>query len=181
MKSALNIQFLFWMLSVSAQTFTRPELREWFLRCYDDKEVLDSMVSTLKELDDMSPAEESYCGICHALLIQYEEGNWGKLRLVMKSRSYLNDAVGHDPRDPELRFMRLMLEHHLPSFLGLNKHIEDDLRVIFANPKFVDDNLPMKEKAIEFLLWTKRCTPSQASLLERELATVRKLLAANQQ
>jgi hypothetical protein len=95
----------------------------------------------------------------------------------MKSRGFLNQAVEKDPKDPELRFLRLMLEHFLPSFLGLNKHIADDLHVIFANPDFINDSPDLKKKVIEFLIWTKRCDPAQTSALEKQLAELNKKIA----
>ena len=86
----------------------------------------------------------------------------------------MNSAVDRDPKDPELRFMRLMLEHFLPAFLGLNKHIPDDLQVIFAHPNFIDDNPNLKKKVLEFLLWSKRCTAEQNKLLQAQMDELNK-------
>lgn len=157
-----------------AQTLSRQQLRMRYLAAIERRTALDSFMRTLEVIDRKSPTEESYYGICHGICCQYEESNWSKLRLVMKSRSYLNEAVERDPRDPELRFMRLTLEHFLPSFLGLNKHIPDDLAVIFAHPHFVDDNPPIKKKILEFLLWTQRCTAEQNKQLQAELDQLNK-------
>jgi hypothetical protein len=68
--------------------------------------------------------------------------------------------------------MRFTLEHFLPNFLGLSKHIPEDLAVIFKNPDFIDDAPHLKKKVIEFLIWSKRCTPEQNLLLKNELAVL---------
>ncbi len=154
---------------LQAQTVSRQQLRESFLGATERKTALDSLTKKLESLPKKSPAEESYLGICTGLYCQYDEGNWAKLKHVMKSKNHLNSAVERDAKDPELRFLRLMLEHFLPAFLGLNKHISEDLDVIFSNPTFIDENVQLKRKVIEFLLWTKRCTPHQNKLLETKL------------
>jgi hypothetical protein len=69
-----------------------------------------------------------------------------------------------------------MLEHFLPSFLGFNKHIPEDLKVIFSNPNFIDDNPPLKKKILEFLLWSKRCTAEQDKLLQDQMDELNKKL-----
>jgi hypothetical protein len=152
-----------------AQSVNRQQLRNLFVSATERKPALDSLMSLLERIEKKSPAEESYFGICNGLYCQYETSDWAKLKHVMKSRSYLNSAIARDAKDPELRFMRFMLEHFLPSFLGLNKHMADDLQVVFKNPSFIDDNLLLKRKVVEFLLWTKRCTPEQSKMLQKEM------------
>lgn len=162
----------------AAQTVSRQQLRESFLGATTRRSALDSLTRKLESLSRKSPAEESYLGICNGLYCQYEASNWAKLKYVMKSKNHLNSAVERDAKDPELRFLRLMLEHFLPSFLGLNKHISEDLAVIFSNPAFIDENADLKRKVIEFLIWSKRCSPTQHQLLERKLEEMNRAPAA---
>ena len=156
------------------QQFNRHQLRELFIQATEHKAALDSLTQRLESIDKKTPVEECYFGICNAIYCQYDDGNWAKMKHVLKSRNHLNSAVDRDPKDPELRFMRLMLEHFLPSFLGMNKHIPDDLKVIIANPDFVDNDPPLKKKVLEFLIWCKRCTPDQEKLLQTELDELNK-------
>jgi len=178
MRYAIFIFLILIQTEVFSQSINRQQLREMFLRATDHKTALDSLVIKLETIETKTPTEESYFGICNGLYCQYDDGNWAKLKHVMKSKNHLNNAVERDPKDPELRFMRLMLEHFLPSFLGLNKHITEDLKVIFSNPAFIDENLSMKKKAIEFLLWTERCSPEQNKLLQTEMDELNKKLSS---
>lgn len=161
---------------IFSQSLNREDMRALFIQATEHKPALDSLLGKLEAIEKKSPTEECYQGICTGLCCQYDDGNWAKLKHVMKSKNLLNSAVDRSPKDPELRFMRFMLEHFLPSFLGLNKHISDDLAVIFSNPTFIDGNPDLKKKAIEFLLWTKRCTPEQNKLLESQMNEVNKKL-----
>jgi len=160
--------FLF-QTEIFCQQFKREQLRDLLLHATERKTALDSLTLQLESLQKKTPAEESYFGMCNALYCQYDDGNFAKLKHVMKAKNHLNSAVERDGKDPELRFMRLMLEHFLPAFLGMNKHIPDDLNVIFANPGFIDNDPGLKRKALEFLIWCKRCTPEQEKLLQTQL------------
>lgn len=161
---------------IFCQQFNRQQLRDLFLQATDRKTALDSLATKLEAIENKTPAEESYYGMCNGLYCQYDDGNWAKLKHVIKSKNHLNSAVERDAKDPELRFLRVMLEHFLPSYLGLNKHIAEDLNVIFANPHFIDDNSSLKKKIIEFLLWSERCTAEQSKLLQAQMDELNKKL-----
>lgn len=156
------------------QQFNRQQLRNLFLQALERKTALDSLTLRLESIEKKNPVEESYFGICNAIYCQYDDGNWAKMKHVLKSRNHLNSAVERDSKDPELRFMRLMLEHFLPGFLGMNKHIPDDLKVILANPGFVDNDPALKKKVLDFLIWCKRCTPAQEKLVQAQLDEMNK-------
>lgn len=154
------------------QSIDRHQLRMYYIDATQRKSALDSLTARLENISTRTPCEESYLGGCYALGTQQVDGNWAKLKLVYKAKNCLNHAVERDPKDTELRFLRFMLEHFLPAFLGLNKHISEDLKVVFEHPDFVDEDPPLKKSVVEFLLWTKRCTPQQTALLEKELASM---------
>jgi hypothetical protein len=159
----LSSNFLF------SQTFTRPQLRESFLVFRSDKVYRDSIVNVFDKLKRRTPDEECYMGICVAFRIKEQKSNWDKLKLVFKARNHLNNGVSRQPNDPELRYLRFAFEHYLPSFLGLNKHVEDDLAMIIARMNFVDDNPRLKKMVLAFLLKTKRCTEVQNQRIKAEL------------
>ncbi len=165
--------------TICAQTLSRDQLRLHFLQASERKTALDSFLSKLENIDKKTPAEECYFGICNGICCQYDESNWSKFKHVVKAKNALNSAVEKDSKDPELRFMRFMLEHFLPSFLGFNKHIDEDIKVIFSNPNFIDDNLALKKKVIEFMIWTKRCTPEQTKLLDAKMKEITRKLEAS--
>jgi hypothetical protein len=176
-----HIFFLFLFVNgwnVFGQTLSRDQLRVHFLQASERKTALDSFIHKLENINKKTPAEECYFGICNGICCQYDESNWSKFKHVVKAKNALNSAVEKDSKDPELRFMRFMLEHFLPSFLGFNKHIDEDIKVIFSNPNFIDENLALKKKVIEFLIWTKRCTAEQTKVLEAKIKEINKKLEA---
>ena len=169
--------FLFWFITQTegfCQQFDRQQLRELFLQALEHRTALDSMTHRLECINKKTPVQECYYGMCYAIYCQYDDGNWAKMKHVLKSHNHLNSAVERDPQDPELRFLRLMLEHFLPGFLGMNKHIPDDLKIILANPRFLDNDPPLQKKVSEFLIWSKRCTPEQEKLIKAQLDELNK-------
>jgi len=169
MKRHVILLFIFSASLVCGQTFTRPQLRESFLVFRSDKVYRDSIANIFDKLKKKTPDEECYMGICVAFQIKEQKSNWDKLKLVFKARSHLNNGVNRKPNDPELRYLRFAFEHYLPSFLGLNKHIEDDLALIIKQMHFVDDNPRLKKMVLAFLLKTKRCTDEQNQRIKAEL------------
>ncbi len=49
-----------------------------------------------------------------------------KLTYVQQAARTFDQAVGLDPRNAEIRFLRFSIESNLPPFLGLSKHVEED-------------------------------------------------------
>ena len=165
MKRLVLILLTALFLEAPAQSLNRHDLRMWYLVAADRQTALDSFTALIEKIPSKTPCEESYCGMCYALRIAHTDGNWAKIKLVYKAKNYLNHAIERDPNDTELHFLRFLLEHFLPSFLGLNKHISEDLKMIFEHPDFVDEDPVLKEKAMNFLLWTKQI--GRASCRER--------------
>ena len=159
---------------LSAQTMNRQQLRDGFLGSMQSKGALESFTGRLEKIEVKSPAQECYYGICYGLKTSYVDGLWSKIKLVNEAKSLLDHSIQRDPNDPELRFIRVTLEHYLPAFLGMSKDIQKDLAVIFAQPVFITDNAPLKKKALEFLLASHRCSAEQNKILQLQLAELNK-------
>ncbi|WP_223651212.1 hypothetical protein [Hymenobacter psoromatis] len=49
-----------------------------------------------------------------------------KLTYVQQAAHTFDQAVGLDPRNAEIRFLRFSIESNLPAFLGLSQHVGED-------------------------------------------------------
>lgn len=170
----LLLCLLFLPALVVAQTFSKPELRAFYMQATQKAEAVEQVIHRLSALPRHSPTEQGYLGICHGLKAQHVESMWLKLRQVQKSKSLLNSAIRRDPLDPELRFLRFSIEHFIPSFLLMSGDINEDLEVIFRNPGFIDDNPKLKKLVVEFILWTNRANANQINQLQSALAELKK-------
>lgn len=64
---------------------------------------------------------------------------FNKLTYVQDAARTFEQAVGLDPHNPEIRFLRFSVESNLPAFLGLSKHVDEDkellLHAALSHPK----------------------------------------------
>ena len=161
-----------------AQSFDRQALRAHYQQIKERRSALDSFITALEKSKKRTPVEDCYLGISYGLSIQYINGMWGKYRVLVKSRDMLNGAVQRDPADPEIRFMRLALEDHIPAFLCMSVHMNEDITEILSHGNFIDDNPDLKSSAIQYIIDTKRGSPDQIRLLEAALIETKMRLTA---
>ncbi len=152
-----------------SQAFTRSQLREGFLRAVKTRAALDSFTLALDMRTTRTASEECYLGMCDALQISYISGMWSKLKMLDRSRMHIGKAIASAPQDAELRFLRFMLEHNIPSFLGMSGHIREDVAFVLDHGTFMDEDADMKKMAIEYLIGSKRCSSTQTALLQKSL------------
>ena len=55
---------------------------------------------------------------------------FNKLTYVQDAAKTFEQAVGLDPQNPEIRFLRFSVESNLPAFLGLSKHVDEDKEML---------------------------------------------------
>ncbi|GAC1370602.1 MAG: hypothetical protein NVS3B25_05600 [Hymenobacter sp.] len=57
---------------------------------------------------------------------------FNKLTYVQDAARTFDQAVGLDPHNPEIRFLRFSVESNLPAFLGLSKHVDEDKELLLS-------------------------------------------------
>lgn len=69
-----------------------------------------------------------------ALALKARNSTWvsTKLSLAQKASYHLNESVKKLPNNTEIRFLRFSFESKVPSFLGLNAHIEEDKKFLIS-------------------------------------------------
>lgn len=175
MKKLLLSTILLTLTTISfSQALSRSQLREGFLRSVKSREALDSFTLALDLRTGRTAQEECYLGMCDALQISYISGMWSKLRMLDRSRTHIGKAIAKAPQDAELRFLRFMLEHNIPSFLGMSGHIREDVAFVLDHGSFLDEDADMKKMAIEYLISSKRCSSSQTAMLQKSLDDLRR-------
>lgn len=65
-------------------------------------------------------------------MLEAKHGTWphARLRAVRAGLSHLDRAVQQAPRDPEIRYLRLVSTYYLPGLFGRRDSARDDLRVL---------------------------------------------------
>ena len=128
------------------------------------EESLKNIISVDSDANDA--ISTAYKGLCEAMMAEYSFFPNSKLSHFNKGKSEIEVAVGEDPNNAELRYIRLLLQLNVPTFLGYSDNIEDDFRIFYkaCNEEEIYSN--WREKFIENLLNGKNISASQKFKLE---------------
>ncbi len=80
-----------------------------------------------------SPTIMAYEAAAKALIAKHSWNPFTKISFLKESLNLLEVAIHSDKSNPELRFLRLYIENSIPSYLGMNKNLEADKRIIISN------------------------------------------------
>lgn len=121
------------------------------------------------KLEDISDATSypnsnlvlAYKGVCKTMLADYAYFPTSKLSYFNDGKAEVEKAITKQPNNPELRYLRLLVQLKAPFFLGYNSNIDGDINIFVKHlPKY---NLSKywKLKFIENLIGTEELTTFQ--------------------
>ncbi len=128
--------FLLAILSFSASAYNEDdllmEIRGNLKLATENEKICENLYAKVKDLKNTSPLLKGYIGAVtiakskHVPLLD-------KLSTFNKGTAILDEAIKADPKETELRFLRLTLQLNLPGFLGYRDNIAADKEFIFSN------------------------------------------------
>lgn len=87
----------------------------------------------MQKFESPTPALTAYQAVSEAMLARVLWNPFSKLTQVKKYQEIMAQAVADEPRDIEIRFLRLAIEYNIPAFLGMSEHVEEDVDMILNN------------------------------------------------
>lgn len=102
-----------------------------------------------------TPLLKGYVGLCETMMAEHVFFPTSKLNYFNSGKNKIEDAIEEDPQNYELRYIRMLVQHEAPVFLGYNGDFEEDLEIFVTNGMFDAGNI----------IWTKIFTKT---LLESE-------------
>jgi len=113
-------------------------LRRHYKQAAADKAAGEKFYQLLADYNDRDALVLGYKAAAEAIRAR-DASMFNKLTYVQDAARTFEQAVGLDPKNPEIRFLRLSVESNLPAFLGLSKHVEEDkellLNAALTHPK----------------------------------------------
>lgn len=113
-------------------------LRRHYELAAADKAAGEKFYQLLADYQDRDALVLAYKGAAEAIRAR-DASMFNKLAYVQEAARTFEQAVGLDPRNPEIRFLRFSVESNLPAFLGLSKHVDEDkellLNATLSHPK----------------------------------------------
>lgn len=93
---------------------------------------------------DASALASVYKGALFMFKSKFAVAPTAKYKFFKKGKNFINAACLSQPNALEIRFVRLIFQYQLPSFLGYNDHKESDFKFIMTH--FAQSNLSAEKK-----------------------------------
>ncbi len=128
----------FAMPEPAASPYHPATLRRHYEQAAADKAAGERFYQLLANYDQPNALVLGYKGAAQAIRAR-DASMFNKLTYVQDAARTFEQAVGLDPQNAEIRFLRFSVESNLPGFLGLSQHVEEDkaflLSAALAYPK----------------------------------------------
>lgn len=113
------------MSDSTTSPFHPAALRRHFEQAAADKAAGERFYDLLANYNDGNALVLGYKGAAQAIRAR-DASMFNKLSYAQDALRTFEQAVGLDPKNPEIRFLRFSVESNLPAFLGLSPHVEED-------------------------------------------------------
>ena len=108
-------------------------------------ESLDEANKFIDELEkDTSPEAKGYMAAMILMKSRYVKGPFTKLKYFKQGKKILDQDISENSSSIEIRYIRFLMQKQIPKFLGYNKNIEEDFKVI--SDKLLNSNLEITFK-----------------------------------
>ena len=128
------IRFLLLLLlfPLSVLSSDLEKVRRTFYAAVEDKSQAEKFLRQMKNEQGISPVHLAYYGSAQTLMGKHAWNPYQKLAHLKSGMQVLSAASRKAPDDLEIRFLRFSIEHYLPSFLGMSKHLDEDRKKIVS-------------------------------------------------
>jgi len=116
---------------VSSSPYHPTNLRRHYELAAADKVAGEKFYQLLADYKDRNALVLAYKGASEAIRAR-DASMFNKLTYVQDAAKTFEQAVGLDPQNPEIRFLRFSVESNLPAFLGLSKHVDEDKEMLLT-------------------------------------------------
>jgi len=154
MKTALIIFSFFLSLSLNA-----ADIRTDFHANMFNEDELTAL--TENKTYSVSNLTLAYKGIGKTMLADFMFLPTSKLSYFNAGKADLEKAIKIEPKNPELRYLRLLIQLNAPFFLNYNDKIASDITFFTNNLKVYQIKTSWKIKFIDNLLGAEELTPQQ--------------------
>lgn len=144
-------------------------LRVWYAQSVEDEDLTQSLIDHLDTIPGKTGLQMAFLASAQALMGKHAYNPYYKLDYVKQCQKTFDMAILSDPENPEIQFMRLAVEHYVPSFLGYSKHVEEDLDFLYQY--LIENKDKKKNETIytvikNFVLETERLNEVQTEKLK---------------
>ena len=165
----MMILFLFPQVNSQSNEMSLTEIREGYFHSSFGKDKIAGFHGQLLKVKNRTPVLVGYHAAATAIMTRTTWNWFRKLDYLKESRKLFIQAVEKDPKNVEIRFLRITVEDRIPFYLGYSDHMDEDKEIIM---KYLDtyDSQSVNPEILKFL--HKRLQESE-KFSEEELKTIK--------
>ncbi len=170
----LILSFLL-MLCVQVSTasaynrYELSELRNSYLAASKSEEAADLFYDKMEKYEGKEPVVLGYKAASEAVMAKYAWNPYTKIRHLKKAAAIFEEAVALDKQNPEIRFLRFIVEGHIPDYLDMSPNLVEDKAIVInslAKHPRSGINPALAETMRDYMLRKDRCNEAEKQLLE---------------
>ncbi|MER2997093.1 hypothetical protein [Pontibacter populi] len=155
--------------AADATAYKLSELRVEYLAASKDEEAANQFHDKMEKYTGKEPVVLGYKAASEAVMAKYVWNPYFKLKHLNAAMALFEEAVALNKANPEIRFLRFIVEYHIPDYLNMSQHMAEDKAIIIEglveHPKS-GINKALAQTMRDVMLEKERCTPEEKQLLK---------------
>lgn len=151
--------------TLNAQQLSLDAVRDDFNKGVKDETLCKQHLAIL-EKEANSPVERAYAAAFHMFMAKHTGNPLKKMKYFREGRDRLEKELTSNPKDVEIRFIRLTIQYYIPDYLGYNGDIESDKDYVMNHLYELTDSRT-KNIIYKYLKGAKMYTETELALLGR--------------
>ncbi len=167
----MMIRIILCLMFVSTVAYTKGqmidlhEVRRDFNKGVKDKTICEAHHKNLAK-HSSTMTEQGYAAAYHIFMAKHTGNPIKKMSYFNGGKSKLDKLIKQDPKNIELRFIRLCIQYHAPSYLGYKDNIDDDKDFLVENLHTIKDS-SVKQLLFNYLKGANIYNSNELALLSR--------------
>lgn len=119
------------LVSQTGQGSALESSREVFPQIVQNEQKMAKLIADLEK--DKSAIAKAYRGAMIIMSAEYTSYPLRKYNRFKKGKALIESAIAADPQNPEIRYIRILVQSKCPDMLGYNNDIVKDMNVLLAH------------------------------------------------
>ncbi|WP_316836547.1 hypothetical protein [Pedobacter nutrimenti] len=155
MKGPTFFLLLLFATKVCATEPDMEEVKTLFEASAYSRSSADRLLKLLSKVDHSSPPVLiCYKGVAEMMQAKYGFNPVNKFRRFKRGKNLIEEAIKKEPDNPEIRFLRFIIQTNLPAFLNYSEHINEDKKYLLSNLQTTKDK-KLKQDFLKYLSSSK--------------------------
>ena len=127
--------------TIIVSMLTIDDVRTNYPSMVNDKELCQKSITYLKTTANNSALHLGYLGGLETIWANHVFSPIAKLKTFSKGKDNIEKAIKMAPTNAELRFIRLSIQQNIPSFLGYNQHMKEDIEFLKTHRSAIESKV----------------------------------------